>query len=143
MKDTFENETQENLFRLVHRLRSLVVEELRQVDDRISVMHIRSLKFISRHEPVTQQDLVQDLKRDKGQIARLVNDLVEFDLLAKQPDKSDRRSASLSLTAAAKKLLAEYQKKEQKKFNLMLKGMDKEQIKLINNSLKIMSDNLG
>lgn len=142
MKDTFENETQENLFRLVHKLRSLVVEELRQVDNRISVMHIRSLKFIGGREPVTQQDLVQGLKRDKGQIARLVNDLVEFGLLVKQPDEHDKRSTNLSLTSAAKKLMAEFKKKEQKKFKLMLKGVDKEQIKQMNNCLKMMSNNL-
>jgi DNA-binding MarR family transcriptional regulator len=142
MKDEFELETTENLFRLVHRLRSMVIKELHEVDDRISIMHIRSLKFIAGRQPVTQQDLVETFKRDKGQIARLVDDMVKLDLLTKHPDERDRRSVNLSLTVTGEKLFSDFKKKERKKFKVLLKGLDEKQVSQLNSSLQIMSDNL-
>jgi DNA-binding MarR family transcriptional regulator len=143
MKTNFENETQENLFRLVHRIRALIINELNQVDDRISVMHIRSLKYIAKNQPVTQRQLVENLRRDKGQVARLVNDMTEIGLLEKIPDENDRRSVNLNLTKDSKELLREYKKRENRKFRTMLKGIDETQIKQLNNLLVTMRENLS
>jgi DNA-binding MarR family transcriptional regulator len=62
-------------------------------------LHLRALCLCQRNPGGSQQQLVQSLGRDKGQIARLIRELEERQLLTRTPDERDRRVWCLSVTA--------------------------------------------
>lgn len=61
-------------------------------------LHLRTLCLCHRNPGATQQQLVQTLGRDKGQIARLIRDLENHQLLVRTPDARDRRVWRLTVT---------------------------------------------
>ncbi|MGO1972363.1 MAG: MarR family winged helix-turn-helix transcriptional regulator [Propionibacteriaceae bacterium] len=54
---------------------------------------------LSREEPLTQGQLVEELGSDKATISRAVKQLEEFAIVARSPAPQDRRAALLHLTA--------------------------------------------
>ena len=69
----------------------------------------KALAFFAHHPGATQSDLVLHSGRDKGQIARLLANLKERDLLDSQPDASDGRVTRLFLSDKARALYKEVQ----------------------------------
>lgn len=63
-------------------------------------MLLRMLQLCQRHPGITQQGLAQHTGRDKGQVARLVKELLDQGLLSKEEHPEDRRSHRLLPTAA-------------------------------------------
>ena len=61
-------------------------------------LHLRALCLCQRNPGGSQQQLVQSLLRDKGQIARLIRELEERGLLVRTPDERDRRVWCLTVT---------------------------------------------
>jgi DNA-binding MarR family transcriptional regulator len=61
-------------------------------------LHMRALCLCQLSPGAPQQQLVQSLGRDKGQIARLIRDLEERGLLVRTPDAQDKRVWRLSVT---------------------------------------------
>lgn len=61
-------------------------------------LHLRALCLCQRNPGGSQQQLVQSLTRDKGQIARLIRELEERGLLVRTPDERDRRVWCLTVT---------------------------------------------
>lgn len=61
-------------------------------------LHLRALYLCQRNPGAPQQQLVQALGRDKGQIARLIRDLEDHQLLVRTPDERDRRVWRLTVT---------------------------------------------
>jgi DNA-binding MarR family transcriptional regulator len=61
-------------------------------------LHMRALCLCQRNPGGSQQQLVQSLLRDKGQIARLIRELEERGLLVRTPDERDRRVWCLTVT---------------------------------------------
>lgn len=62
-------------------------------------LHLRALCLCQRNPGAPQQQLVQSMGRDKGQIARLIRDLEERGLLIRTPDERDKRVWLLTVTA--------------------------------------------
>jgi DNA-binding MarR family transcriptional regulator len=63
-------------------------------------MLLRMLQLCQRHPGITQQGLAQLTGRDKGQVARLVKELVDEGLLSREAHPDDRRSHRLQPTSA-------------------------------------------
>ncbi|HEX7663072.1 MAG TPA: helix-turn-helix domain-containing protein [Polyangiaceae bacterium] len=61
-------------------------------------MEMRALGFLARHDGATAGDLVKRSGRDKGQIARIVAQLIERGLVVREAGV-DRRTHALRLTA--------------------------------------------
>mgnify|MGYP006193463811 CR=1 FL=1 len=73
------------------------------------------------------QQLAQLLRRDKAQITRLVNDLVQAALLQRQPDPTDGRRQQLLLSADGATLAAELKAKKRLIAGKMLHGLSAQQ----------------
>jgi len=84
---------------IMHKYRSQQYRALRDSEHDITHMDSRVLGFFQRHPGATQSDLVQHSGRDKAQLARLIKNLRDRELLAAEVDTSDRRNVRLSLTA--------------------------------------------
>ena len=61
---------------------------------------LRMLQLCEQQPGITQQQLVRQTGRDKGQVARMVKDLLEADLLLREDHPQDRRSHCLRPTRA-------------------------------------------
>jgi DNA-binding MarR family transcriptional regulator len=71
-----------------------------EAEQGLGPLHLRALCLCQSHPGSTQQDLVQSMGRDKGQMARLIRDLEERQLLLRSPDANDRRVWRLAVTPA-------------------------------------------
>mgnify|MGYP001809926088 CR=1 FL=1 len=96
------------VFELLGLLRSRLSQALREQDIGLSPMHMAVLKYCLKHPGSNQQMLAQALGRDKGQIARLIKEFEDQDLLTRAPDPADRRSYALHLTARARSLCEQF-----------------------------------
>jgi DNA-binding MarR family transcriptional regulator len=68
------------------------------VEQGLGPLHLHALCLCQRSPGATQQQLVQSMGRDKGQMARLIRELEDRQLLVRTPDERDRRVWRLSLT---------------------------------------------
>lgn len=68
------------------------------VEQGLGPLHLHALCLCQRSPGATQQQLVQSMGRDKGQMARLIRDLEDHGLLTRSTDERDRRVWRLYLT---------------------------------------------
>lgn len=104
MDGTTPDDVLEAVHAVMHRVRSLQHQGLRDGEHELAPMEARVLGFFARHPGGTQRDLAEHSGRDKGQLARLVNGLRERGLLDARPDPADRRVTRLHLTDHARQL---------------------------------------
>jgi DNA-binding MarR family transcriptional regulator len=102
--DITAEEVFESLHRVMHHFRARHFRALRDDAFDLSHMETKALGFFARNPAATQSDLVGHSGRDKAQIARLIASLRDKDLLAAQPNETDRRSVRLQLTPAGRQI---------------------------------------
>jgi DNA-binding MarR family transcriptional regulator len=69
-----------------------------EAEQGLGPLHLRALCLCLRNPESSQQQLVQSMGRDKGQIARLIRELEERQYLTRTPDERDRRMWRLAVT---------------------------------------------
>ena len=92
-------------FRLAHALKRSVLHRIDCESMPLSPMHVRVLKTIEYNAPCTANDIAIELDRDKAQVTRLVNTLVELGIVGRQINPSDKRSQILLILDKGKNLL--------------------------------------
>ena len=70
----------------------------------------RSLAVIARYQPLTAKQLAMLTSSDAFKVARAIELLVRRGLIRRDVDKTDRRRASLSLTAAGRRVYNDIEK---------------------------------
>lgn len=96
--------TIETTFHLAHAIKQQLGDQLEAQNLGIATMHVRVLKVISKSNAATAIDIADLFKRDKAQITRVVNQLIDKGLVQKEPNPDDKRSQLLSLTPAGRAL---------------------------------------
>lgn len=94
--------TVETTFHLAHAIKQQLGRQLETQNLRIAPMHMRVLKVIDKSDSCTAIDIAGLFKRDKAQITRLVNQLIQQGLVQKEVNPQDKRSQLLVLTSAGK-----------------------------------------
>lgn len=74
---------------------------------------LKVLRLVSHMSPCTAQALAQTLGRDKAQVTRLLQDLVNTGVLERVPNPDDKRSQLLHLTAEGESLYQQMLEAEQ------------------------------
>ncbi|NRA22353.1 MAG: MarR family transcriptional regulator [Oceanospirillaceae bacterium] len=92
-------------FRLAHALKRSVLHRIDCESMPLSPMHVRVLKTIEYNAACTANDIAIELDRDKAQVTRLVNTLVELGIVGRQRNPSDKRSQILLILDKGKNLL--------------------------------------
>lgn len=69
-----------------------------QAEQGLGPLHLRALCLCLRNPGCTQQQVVQSMGRDKGQVARLIRELEGRHFLVRTPDERDRRVWRLVVT---------------------------------------------
>lgn len=86
-------------------------------------MHIRALRVVWRQENTTAQMIARVLKRDKAQITRVINKLIEVELVEKRANPSDKRSQLLFTTAPGEAFFKHIEAKEAAMRTLLTQGI--------------------
>ncbi|MBT9550985.1 MAG: MarR family transcriptional regulator [Hydrogenophaga sp.] len=91
----------ESLMSLLGSVKKALRHELQDgAEPAVAPMLLRMLQLCQRHPGITQQGLAQQTSRDKGQVARLIKELLDLGLLSKEEHPEDRRSHRLLPTPA-------------------------------------------
>lgn len=93
--------------RLMHTYKNLLFEGIRKQEIALPVTQIRALKAICRNPQSTAQSIAQRMQRDKAQITRALNDLIDAGLIVKVDNPLDRRSQLLKPTPIGQKTMAQ------------------------------------
>jgi DNA-binding MarR family transcriptional regulator len=100
------------------------------------------LYHLWKKEGISQQDLCNASFRDKPSITRLVDNLEKLKLVKRVPSQTDRRSNSIMLTEAAKKLQEKTMEIAAKTLNEALEGVDAADVETAKKVLQQVYDNL-
>ena len=106
-------------------------------------LHMHALCLCQQQPGAPQQALVQALGRDKGQIARLVRELEERQLLLRSADEQDRRIWRLTLTAEGKKKCQWFSAIEAQLATDMLAGLAPAQRAAFDAALAVLRDRIA
>ena len=133
----------ENLFQLVHRLKKEFFNRLELLDSGLTPMHTRVLKVIHRKSPCTAIDIATLLHRDKAQVTRLLNSLIEQGMITKQANPEDKRSQFLLLTNSGEALMEQILEINDELSELMTEGLSESEVAEFQRITEMMSNKLG
>jgi DNA-binding MarR family transcriptional regulator len=98
-------------------------------------MLLRLLQLCQRRSGITQQELAQMTGRDTGQVARMVKDLLEIDLLLREDHPVDRRSHCLRPTPAGVRTVLAFEQAQAGVARWLFASMDAAELKTLQQQL--------
>jgi DNA-binding MarR family transcriptional regulator len=105
-------------------------------------MKMRALRVIWSSDEATAQDIVSTIKRDKAQVARLVEDLCEQNLVERRMNPNDKRSKLLRLTDCGRDIFNKVEQIEQSFANELIEGIPKEELEVFFGVADKLSENM-
>ncbi|CAH6794463.1 Transcriptional regulator, MarR family protein [Vibrio chagasii] len=137
-----DNTSLESIFRLVHSLKRQMSEQIESLDSEIAPMNIRVMKIITKKSPCTAIDIAHFLNRDKAQVTRLVNALINQELVKKSPNPEDKRSQLLVLTNKGEEIMTKVSNIDREMLQRMTKGMAEDELEQFRKVANKMAKNL-
>ncbi|MDC0610759.1 MarR family transcriptional regulator [Vibrio sp.] len=131
------------LAQLTQVIREEITLSLIRENSRVSFFESLVLLQISEIEACTAHDVCVALHKDKAQITRLVNGLVQLNLIERIQNPRDKRQQVLSLTPLGKEELNLIMTVRQNLSRKMTCGIDEDVLQLVSHQLEIMKNNLG
>jgi DNA-binding MarR family transcriptional regulator len=104
-----ETEAALGLIQLFEAYRDRVADVLASDGSKCSMLYLRVLMCCYLSPGMNQQAVVDQLRREKTQIARIIRDLESSELLIRRANSTDRRSFNLEVTTAGRKECERYQ----------------------------------
>ncbi|TYK66740.1 MarR family winged helix-turn-helix transcriptional regulator [Colwellia echini] len=120
--------TVETLRSLAHGVKKQLAIQLEAEDLGLVPMQVRVMKTIDKCSPCTALDVANFLQRDKAQITRLVNGLLEQGLIEKVPNPQDKRSQFLLLSKEGGKIQQSLAKITKRAEKSMIAGIADEEM---------------
>ena len=132
----------ETTFHLAHAIKQQLSSQLEIKKLSIAPMHIRVLKVLNKHKSSTAIDIAGLFKRDKAQITRLVQQLIEQGFVKKEPNPEDKRSQLLVLTSQGMALQKSLSSLSDEMQNQITKDIDSEDLDTFIRVAEKMTKNL-
>jgi DNA-binding MarR family transcriptional regulator len=124
----------EHMHEIMFLFRSTLQQHLREDGGEIPGMALKVLGFFARHPGHTQLELVQHSGRDKGQVARLVKDLTERELL-QRGDAAAGKRRGLQLTESGLVMHRRLQRQKSQLANKLSGGLTTQELAQLNKLL--------
>lgn len=105
-------------------------------------MHAQCLRIIAATPDCTANHIVSIMHRDKGQIARLVKELITMSLIEKHPNPADKRSQILTFTDDGHALMNKIHLAEKQLDKQMCEGLSTQDIDAFKRISARMVENL-
>ncbi len=137
-----DNTSLESICGLVHSLKRQISEQIESLDSDIPPMNIRVMKIITKKSPCTAIDIAHFLNRDKAQVTRLVNALINQELVKKSPNPEDKRSQLLVLTNKGEEIMTKVSNIDREMLQRMTKGMAEDELEQFRKVANKMAKNL-
>ncbi|MBU2711075.1 MarR family winged helix-turn-helix transcriptional regulator [Zooshikella harenae] len=136
-------EQQESLGFLLADISRLMRQTYQRIEGcGLTLAQARLLLYVARFEGVRQIDLAEMLEVKPITLARLVDQLAEFDLVERRPDPKDRRAHQIFLRPAASDHLTKIRQFGAEVQSEALAGLNQEQVATLFFALKTMRENL-
>ncbi|MFK8050453.1 MAG: MarR family winged helix-turn-helix transcriptional regulator [Halioglobus sp.] len=132
----------EALHQLMHAYKHLLHEGIREQKIELPITHIRALKGICRNPQSTAQSIALRMQRDKAQITRALNDLIEAGMIAKADNPQDRRSQLLKPTSKGKKVMAKLEAAEDLAVQQLTRNLEAEDLAFFLRLSSTMANNV-
>ena len=129
-------------FRLSFDMHTLMAGKVGNSGVELTPLKMRTMRVIWAADDVTAQDIVQVLKRDKAQVARMIEDLVAQKLVRRDTNPKDRRSKLLHLTARGEKIFETVEQVERSFSSDLVKGIKKTDLETFYKVADAISENL-
>jgi DNA-binding MarR family transcriptional regulator len=100
------------------------------------------MKIIDRKKPCTANDIASYLGRDKAQVTRLLNTLIDRGLINKVPNPDDKRSQYLNISDSGMLLVKEIAKIDDNVMAMMRKNLTQDELVEFGRIADVMSKNL-
>ena len=133
----------ENLFQLSHSLKRAIHDHVEDLGLSITPMHVRVLKVINHLPNCTAMEISQRLNRDKGQVTRLLNTLIDQSLITKQPNPNDKRSQCLVIEQQGLQIIAQIKGVDKTILKQVTADISEQELEEFNKILNKMNDNLS
>ena len=127
---------------LTFKFKSVVFKAIREAGMDIVPMEIQSLHCINSISQCTAANMVEQMGRDKGQIARLIKEMIAKGFIRKVPNPHDSRSQLIELTEFGQETLNQMLEIEKDIIKTMQISLSNEQVVQFNEIAITMTQNL-
>ena len=118
----------EAVFRLSYDLGLQISPQLQDLKVKLAPQQLRAMRQIWSDKETTLLELSKTLKRDKGQVTRLIDDLCALSMVERIPNPNDGRSKVLRLTKGGLQFFENIENIEAQFSKQLTKGISKEQL---------------
>lgn len=132
----------EAVFRLSYDLSLQISPNLQGLKLKLAPQQLRAMRQIWTTKESTLLELSRTLKRDKGQVARLVDDLCALSMVERIPNPKDGRSKLLRLTEQGLEYFENIEAIEASFSKQLTKGISKDHLKIFFEVSDHLSENL-
>lgn len=119
-----------------------MTKQLSQTDLELSFTQVKALMVIHRVERCTPLDIANAAQLDKGQVTRILKDLIDKDVIYKAANASDKRSQIILLTDSGAQTVAKIEAIENTIIRQMSSGVTDADIAVFNKVAQDLSQNL-
>lgn len=127
----------------MHLVKLRLTSVFRENNIELSLDQFIILHQLSQNENITQQDLSNDLQKDKSIILRQINTLLEKRYVVRLPDKDDKRKKNLILTQKGYDALLSSKTLAQSVSKELLLGVTEEELRIFENVIEKIQKNTG
>ena len=129
-------------FRLSYDLTTQMEPQLKRLDRKLAPLQLRAMRQIWLNNETTLLDIVMTLKRDKGQVARLVDELCTLEMIQKIKNPNDGRSKLLKLTQQGRAFFKSIEKIELTFSEQLKKGISEKEMNIFFSVSDKLSENI-
>lgn len=133
----------DSLLKLIHSYRRQIQQASVDAELNLPASYLRIFKCLQRIEHCTVQKISQRLERDKAQITRIINELVQQGLVVKQKHPQDQRSQILTLSEQGLQIYQRFLALEQQSQTKMANGLSADEVSAFERIANKMIDNLN
>lgn len=131
------------LERAIKAYRQFAQRELRQSGFSITIDQWLTIKNISEHPGIKQNDLAERVFKDNASITRIIDILVKAGYLERTLHKDDRRRTTLSITREGHKVIEAVEGTVMRNRERALNGVSQKELKLLAEIVQTIAGNCG
>ena len=114
----------EGVSRLLHGFKSLLSREFQELGIDFAPTQMKVLRLVAHNEPCTSQELAGIIGRDKAQVTRLLQEMLNKGVIERAANPNDKRSQLLSVTETGTAALQVMEQAEQKVLAQLSQGLE-------------------
>jgi DNA-binding MarR family transcriptional regulator len=123
--------------------RKLIKITLADIDVAITPHHFEIIRLLEEEGTLHVVEIGEKLQIAKAQMTKLIDKLVELNLVAREADAADRRTINISLSNQGKKIIAEHKAIILKAVQEAMAQLSDEDLTTLDNSLRKLQEILS